>query len=216
MLISSLISVVLLGQAADAAGQSRKTAEPRVQLPPSEFRGEPDATRKRQILEAYRQIQMWAFHQKLKHYPSGVGLERMPRGQKLRWWKERDIFEHHVRMAAYKQICEAYDITPKELEKIVYDPRSSFAPFQPEYLPRGDGGGIRLSLPGQPDMLHPTRFDPDKVKLPEKLAKRYGNPNLGLAPPAPPPRTRMTDPEYQRALNAARRQSGKLYPARND
>lgn len=218
MLISSLISVVLLGQAADAAGQSRKTAEPRVQLPPSEFRGEPDATRKRQILEAYRQAQMWVFWQSNQYYPSGVGLGLTTYKQKTHWRLTRTAFEHHLRMAAYKQICEAYDITPKELEKIVFDPRSSIAPFEPEHLPRGDGtGGIRMLLPGQPDILRPTRFDPEKVKLSDKLVKKYGYQNPGTIPkPIAQPKRFMSDDEYQRALNAARRQPDRTYPAKSD
>jgi hypothetical protein len=154
-------------------GQHRHHAKP-IELP--------DPAVQERIMTAKHQADQWAFSIMKRHMP--LRTLNLPGGMKNPYAILREQFRHDMRIAGYKQICEAYDISEDQFMAIVRRPPIGVQfTRDPSYLPHGPKPGeIRMVGPNQPqDWWNPTRFDPGSVRLPEKLAKRYDYPN-----PKPP------------------------------
>lgn len=86
--------------------------------------------------------------------------------------RSREITLDILRRGAYKQICDAYDITEKEFREILRHQELRVLRPRPE---RVAGNGPKMGV--NPWDLKPTRFDPGKVVIPEKQAKLIGYAN---------------------------------------
>lgn len=126
-----------------------------------------DAQFYRRVQEAKVQGDMWAFHE-TRHLSIASQSRGGVRsgGMSMR---SREITLDLLRKAAYKQICEAYDLSEKEFADIMRNESVRRLRIQPERIA---GNGPKMGT--NPWDLRPTRFDPSKVTLPEKQAKLIG------------------------------------------
>lgn len=144
-----------------------------------------DARLYRRVQIAKSQADQWAAMKAYQLFPATeiarVGLVNPPRSQRLRQMQKYS--ERVLKHYSYKQICDAYDISEKEFVTVINNPRVSSLPHDSEgsVLP-GDDRQVRMAR-GQFD-LNPTRFNPDWVILPDKLANqiRYINPKKPARP----------------------------------
>lgn len=86
-----------------------------------------------------------------------------------------------LRKAAYQQICDAYDISEKEFQAILRNQDVRRLRHERERIPNARGDTARIRMATRQWGLEPTRFDPAKVRLPEKFAREIGYKN----PPEP-------------------------------
>ncbi len=144
-----------------------------------------DARLYRRVQIAKSQADQWASLKAYQLFPATeiarYGITNPQMSVRLRQMQKysKQVLKHY----AYKQICDAYDISEKEFVTMINNPRVSSLPHDSEgsVLP-GDDQQVRMAR-GQFD-LDPTRFNPDWVILPDKLARqiRYINPKKPAKP----------------------------------
>ncbi len=153
---------------------------------------EPNDQTKREIQEAAHYAEVWAFH---KIINLGAGHPAM----------------YIMRQAGYRQICKAYDISPKQFNSILADKRIARMRFVPTQKPEVDGPkGIRFGT--HPWSNSKTLFDPSEVSLPPKVAAMVNHVNPKPAKP------RIASEQTAREISGnthsqPRRQSGSTNPS---
>jgi len=166
-MIASVIAIAFLGQL----------------RPDTMLDSKHDATFARWVQEAFSQANQWSFVKASELFPSQemaiVGIRNPPLSQKLRQRKEYARLV--LKEAAYKQIREAYDISEKEFRSMIRHPGVASIRLAPDSDARITE---RIKMRRGIWSLDQTRFDPDKVVIPERIAKaiRYQNP---VAKPKP-------------------------------
>lgn len=130
-----------------------------------------DAAFYRRVQEAKIQADQWAF-QEMRHLyvaSQAARWERRSGGMSMR---SREITLDILKRGAYKQICDAYDITEDEFKSIMKNDAVRKLRVMPERIA---GNGPKMGV--NPWDLRPTRFDSSKVAIPEKQAKAIGYTN---------------------------------------
>lgn len=128
-----------------------------------------DGYQKRRIFEATNAAEIWAKAQAEQLYPFMKLMQRYGPLAAAQNENKRNC-ERHLRLAAYEQVRRAYKISVKTHVAIANDYYGSkLFPFVPEteepLRPHtGPGAWERLQ----------TRFNAEDVRLPPKLAKKYG------------------------------------------
>lgn len=154
---------------------------------------EPNDQTKREIQEAAHYAEVWAFH---KITNLGAGHPAM----------------YVMRQAGYRQICKAYDISPKQFNSIIADKEIARLRFVPTQKPEGkDPRGIRFGT--HPWSNSRTLFDPSEVALSPKLARLVGHAN-----PKTEAKAKSGSAQIDRETSAStrsqpRRQSGSTSPS---
>lgn len=156
-----------------------------------------DAKFYRWVQEARVQANQWAFVEAADLFPAQemaiAGIRNPPLSRKL--YERKEYAEVVLKQAAYRQICEAYDISPKEFRMMTYHAGVASLPLSPDPDARIPGGiRMRRGMMG----LEQTRFDPEKVVLPGKVAVRirYRNPR-----PEKPSKPEIFSKEVQKMNN---------------
>jgi DNA-directed RNA polymerase alpha subunit len=95
----------------------------------------------------------------------------------------REHAESILKEAAYRQICEAYDISMKEFRAIIAN--RDVARLRHDHEKFRNANGQRIGMATTFGGLEPTRFDPSKVKLPKPYGRIAGR-SSGSTTPKPP------------------------------
>lgn len=130
-----------------------------------------DATFYRRVQEAKLQADQWAFQEMRHLYIASQAAKGGKRtgGMSMR---SREIAFDILQRGAYKQVCEAYDITEDEFRGILKNDAVRRLRVMPERIA---GNGPKMGT--NPWDLRPTRFDSSKVVIPERQAKLIGYTN---------------------------------------
>jgi hypothetical protein len=142
--------------------------------PPAPTEPEIGSPMARRIHEAYCQASAWSWGQSLRLFEGRLDEQFAARGKLHLWVSLRTQCHDDLFKAACAQVAKAYNVTMETLESIGTNPMAGFGPVRAERLPGETEADVaRL----KPVPFPVTRFDPKKVRLPEKLAKRYGYKN---------------------------------------
>lgn len=160
-----ILIVGVLGQYDDVLDKSYKVKR----FPPS-------PPMQARILEASIQAQFWAAGEAEHLYPGQLLYNpRLSANYHNTLKSRKQEVRYLLKMAAYKQIAEAYDIDLETLGKIMRDPLVKLIPFTKEILPNDPPPGtIRMAT--SPFWRRPTRFDPSKVRLSRAMAIKHRYP----------------------------------------
>lgn len=137
-----------------------------------------DPVKQRQVSVAWGVGRMWA-EKKAATLFDGASAVQLPHAKRVENGRMRKYAQYNLTVGVANQICEAYGISRKTLNEVAADPRSRRLPFVEEPV---QFNGIQIAV----DMdlrVGRTKFDPNKVILPEKIAARIGYKN----PPPPDP-----------------------------
>lgn len=138
-----------------------------------------DAAFFRRVLEAKMQADQWASKKAEELFPQFEITATAYRNPYLsrELWNRRQSAKPVLKSYAYRQVMQAYDLSEKEFRRATSDPRIAALPHVPEpNVWSKDKRPIRM-VQDQWAFVY-TRFDPSKVKIPPKVARkiRYVNP----------------------------------------
>jgi hypothetical protein len=139
-----------------------------------------DPVTQRRVYEAWLAGQRWAKGQATHLYHPLAGV-RLPPERQAAFVKMRQYAMYNLMVGVEIQVCDAYGISRSVLNKVVADPRSRRQLFIPEPIGSGE-----IKMATTEFFARPTRFDPEKVVLPEKIAAKIGYTNPKPKPPQGP------------------------------
>lgn len=144
-----------------------------------------DAKFFRWVIEAKKQADHWAFEEPHRMFPQKT-LRRLSLVDQQQFRRMLAMREHAasvLKEAAYRQICEAYDISMKEFRAIIAN--RDVARLRHDHEKFRNTNGQRVGMATTFGGLEPTRFDPSKVKLPKPYGRIAGR-SSGSTTPKPP------------------------------
>jgi hypothetical protein len=137
-------------------------------------REEMDGYQRRRIFEATKAAEEWARQEAQSLYPARVTMQSRPERRTFLESEQRNC-QRDLTFAGYVEVCEEYKVSRKTLRAIMDHPEiARSTPHSRE---------VDVTKEVERDENVPTwrrmgtRFNPAKVKLSTKLAKRYGYQN---------------------------------------
>lgn len=139
----------------------------------SQAKVEIDGQQRRRVYEAARAATYWATRTSRVLFPASRMANENDPARRAFLYNESVECERALRIAALHQVCDAYKMKPKDVQAIIDDPAEAMRyPHDPE-KPRPIG----VSPDSQRWKLDATLFNPEKVRLHPRLAKRFGYKN---------------------------------------